>query len=275
MRSSAGGDVGPSAVKLRRILLQDRGHRVGGGVALERALAASASRRARRRARRGRCARRPPGRAPAPAPCSRRCPCTVPGSVTAAHRFRWRRCRRPASDLREAEVENLDLAVGERKMFSGFRSRWTMPLSCAAARPRAICIADVDGLAHRHRAAAQPLAQRLAFEQLGDGVDTWPSCGAGVVRWRGCSGARARRRPWPRARSARSRSGSLRKRRRQDLDGDVAVAAACRAPGRPRPCRRRRWRRRSRTAEAGAGSESHAVRPIIFERASGTTQCPM
>ena len=48
------------------------------------------------------------------------------------------------------------------KMFSGFRSRWTMPLSCAAARPRAIWIAEVDGLADGQRAARRRRSRRVS-----------------------------------------------------------------------------------------------------------------
>ena len=41
-----------------------------------------------------------------------------------------------------------------------------MPLSCAAARPSAICTAIVERLARRQRARCQRVAQRLAVEQL-------------------------------------------------------------------------------------------------------------
>ena len=63
------------------------------------------------------------------------------------------RCRRPASpgrersrrrragELRQAEVDNLGAFIGRDETFSGLRSRCTMPRSCAAARPRAICAA--------------------------------------------------------------------------------------------------------------------------------------
>ena len=51
-------------------------------------------------------------------------------------------------------------------MFSGFRSRWTIPLSCAAARPCADLRGVVHGLAHRKRTVLHALTQRLALEQL-------------------------------------------------------------------------------------------------------------
>ena len=50
--------------------------------------------------------------------------------------------------------------------FSGFRSRCTIPFSCAAARPLRDLHRVVDRLAHRDRAARQPRPQRLALEQL-------------------------------------------------------------------------------------------------------------
>ena len=50
-------------------------------------------------------------------------------------------------------------------MFSGFRSRWTMPRSCAAAGDLRRVL---DRLAPRQRALCQPVAQRLAVEQLHD-----------------------------------------------------------------------------------------------------------
>ena len=61
-------------------------------------------------------------------------------------------------------------------MFSGLRSRWTTPFSCAAARPCAICCAIWIARAQRQRArAAQQLRQRLAFDerhrQVLDAVD--------------------------------------------------------------------------------------------------------
>ena len=54
------------------------------------------------------------------------------------------------------------------KTFSGFRSRWTMPLSCAAARPRAIATAYSTARRDRQRAVRADLPQRLAVEQFGD-----------------------------------------------------------------------------------------------------------
>ena len=42
------------------------------------------------------------------------------------------------AEFGQAEIEDFDAAVAVTKMLSGLRSRWTMPRSWAAARPRAI-----------------------------------------------------------------------------------------------------------------------------------------
>ncbi len=44
-------------------------------------------------------------------------------------------------DLREAEVEELHLPSPVTFTFAGFRSRWTIPFSCAASSASAICLA--------------------------------------------------------------------------------------------------------------------------------------
>ena len=54
-------------------------------------------------------------------------------------------------------------------MFSGFRSRCTMPRVCAASSPRGLR-GDGDGLRQRRRPLAQQLTQRLSVEQFGDSV---------------------------------------------------------------------------------------------------------
>ena len=48
---------------------------------------------------------------------------------------------------------------GTRKRLSGLRSRWTIPLPCAAASAEAVCMIDVDGLA---RPASRRAASRCA-----------------------------------------------------------------------------------------------------------------
>ena len=54
------------------------------------------------------------------------------------------------------------------KMFSGFRSRWMIPFSCAAAETVGDLHSVLDGLALRHGAGIEHVAQALAFEEFGD-----------------------------------------------------------------------------------------------------------
>ncbi len=53
-------------------------------------------------------------------------------------------------------------------MFDGFRSRWTIPFSCAASSASAICRAMAIGLVYRQRPLRDALGQRLAVDQLED-----------------------------------------------------------------------------------------------------------
>ena len=75
---------------------------------------------------------------------------------------------RSSRPLRQPEVEDLDAAVGGDEMLSGLRSRCTMPLAWAAARPSAICSAMSTARAGSGR--LELLAQGLALEQLDDDV---------------------------------------------------------------------------------------------------------
>ncbi len=50
--------------------------------------------------------------------------------------------------------------------FSGFKSRWTIPASCALARPSAICAAIGSSFFDRQRAAGEKLPQRRALHPL-------------------------------------------------------------------------------------------------------------
>ena len=109
------------------------------------------------------------------------------------------------------------------KMFSGLRSRWTMPFSWAAARPWAVWIAYSTALRARHRPPLEPRPQRLALQQLGDHVRA-PVLAADVVDRPGCSDGSARR---PRAPPARSAAGARGRREvwRQHLERHVALEA--------------------------------------------------
>ena len=54
------------------------------------------------------------------------------------------------------------------KMFSGFRSRWTIPFSCAAASPCAICTPYSIVLRCGSAPLIEQRAQAFSFQQLGD-----------------------------------------------------------------------------------------------------------
>ena len=103
-----------------------------------------ASRRGSRRRRRCPTARRRACRAPARATCSRSCRARRPAPCRRRPSGRSRlRAARPSSAFSFARPKSRILTRPSfvRKRFSGFRSRWTIPFSCAAASPCAICTA--------------------------------------------------------------------------------------------------------------------------------------
>ena len=55
-------------------------------------------------------------------------------------------------------------------MFSGFRSRWTMPFGVRGRQPVGDLDGELDRLAKRQRGAVQPVAQALPVEQLRNDV---------------------------------------------------------------------------------------------------------
>ena len=57
---------------------------------------------------------------------------------------------------------------GVTTIFAGFRSRWTIPFSCAASSASAICRAIASASRYRQRAGAQALRQRLPLDELED-----------------------------------------------------------------------------------------------------------
>ena len=129
---------------------QHRGERVGHGLALERLAPGEhlVQHRAERQDVAPACPR--PCPAPAPATCTPPCPidhaawvalqpCSV-GECVASGTERVARQR-----LRQAEVEHLDRPSGVSLTLAGFRSRCTMPCSCASSSASAISVA--------HRAA--------------------------------------------------------------------------------------------------------------------------
>ena len=101
--------------EIRRVLLEDRRHRVGRRSRRGTPACPRASRRGSRRRRRCRCARRRACRAPARATCSRACPARRRARCRAVSVGRLVRGGGRAlglRQLRQAEVEDLDAAVG-------------------------------------------------------------------------------------------------------------------------------------------------------------------
>ena len=125
----------------------------------------SASRRARNRTPRCRCACRPAARAPAPGSCRRRCrgrtaPRVVAVSVgdcdaSLAGAVAGDAFARPKSST-------LTMPSGVILMLAGFRSRWTMPFSCAASSASAICRAIVSASASGRPLPTAPAPMRSA-----------------------------------------------------------------------------------------------------------------
>ena len=138
-----GGTAAVAAASGRRLLAQDRGHRVGRRVAVERAPARQHLVEDRAEAEDVGARVHRLRRAPARATCSRRCRAPCRRSVRRSTRRRVARRRRSSARVSFARPKSRIFTRPScvTKMFSGFRSRWTMPLSCAAARPSAICTA--------------------------------------------------------------------------------------------------------------------------------------
>ena len=136
-------DRPPRVGGVRRLFVQDRRHGLGRRAAREGALA-----------REHLVEDRPEGEevaamvtgrgSPARATCSRAVPSTMPGSVPPGLGRQVRRLESARSfciSFARPKSRILTRPSFVTKTFSGFRSRWTMPFSCAAARPLAICIA--------------------------------------------------------------------------------------------------------------------------------------
>ena len=148
---------------------------------------------------------------------------TVPGSV-------WPRSRRRVGlvvgrgfdALGQAEVQDLDVAVVRDEDVVGLQVAVDDALAVRGGEALGDLQRPVHGLPLRDGRAVELAAQRLALEQLRDGVGRRRrACRSRGSR--GCSDARARRPPWPRARSARARPVVRGQLRREDLDRDVAV----------------------------------------------------
>ena len=94
------------------------------------------------------------------------------------HRERLRRvcvARVGPDRFGEAEVEDFHDAIRRDFDVAGFRSRWTIPRSCAASSASAICFAMFSASSTARRRAPRPsqaLGQGLAFDELHDRART-------------------------------------------------------------------------------------------------------
>ena len=134
--------------------------------------ARSASRRARRRTPRCRRACRRLCPSPAPAPCRRPCRESRPaasargGERRRVHRVRRRRRATGSIALARPKSSTFTVPSARTLMFAGFRSRWTMPCSCAASSASAICLAIGSASSSGIGAARDALDEVLALDEL-------------------------------------------------------------------------------------------------------------
>ena len=143
-RDRGAGGTRCRSASVGRIVLEDRRHASRPRSRRRRRGGPRASRRGPRRTRRCRRGGRRLRRAPAPAPCSRRCPARgrARSAAWSARCVDRRRCALGLSiSFASPKSRILARPSAVTKMLSGFRSRWTMPFACAAARPCAICAA--------------------------------------------------------------------------------------------------------------------------------------
>ena len=170
------------------------------------------------------------------------------GARARSRRRRWaigfRRRPRPSARARpKSRILTWPSVVTNR--FSGFRSRWTMPLLVRGRETVRDLDRVVDGLLRRQRAGRQPRPQRLALEQLHDGIGrpVVPAEVVEIARMLGCESAATALA----SRSKRARRlGSVGRCGGEHLDRRRHGRAWCPAPGRPLPSRPRRSARGSR-----------------------------
>ena len=202
------------------------GQRVGDVLAAERR-SPSASRTARSRTPRCRRAGRRPAHALAPAHVGRRAenhalPVIARRGERRRVASRSRRGRRRLHRLGQTEVQHLHRAVGATLMLAGFRSRWTMPFSCAASSASAICRAIAQRLVERNAAPRDPIRERRpSTSSMHERADAARSPRG--RRSRRCSDDSARPALRLRARIAPGDRGRCANDAGQHFDGDVAL----------------------------------------------------
>ena len=115
---------------------------------------------------------RPPCRAPVRDSCRRPCRGSRRACVARQARDRRRVDRlagardSPASAFARPKSSTLTVPSGRSLMLAGFRSRWTMPCSCAASSASAICRAIAQRLVERNRPARDAIGQRRPVDEL-------------------------------------------------------------------------------------------------------------
>ena len=72
----------------------------------------------------------------------------------------------PAAAFASPKSSTFTTPSGVILMFAGFRSRWTIPFSCAASSASAICRAMVSASASGSGPARDAVGQRLALDQF-------------------------------------------------------------------------------------------------------------
>ena len=179
------------------------------------------------------------------------------------HRGRRQRGRlrpvvaRGSSALAMPKSSTFTVPSGVSLMFAGFRSRCTMPRSCAASSAAAICVAMSSASLDGSGALRDALGERLAVDELHDERGARRRC-ARARRSARCSGGSARRASSASRCEARERAfASVEERLGQHLERDVALRARYRVRDRPRPCRRRRAAPRFRRNRIASRDQGH------------------